>query len=622
MAVYTTDVLYATMREMITLSKEKKMKDVYRETLEREERIRALGFGFRSIFKHDFHKLCQTKQMKEFLSRSEITCSIDPRDAFFGGRVNGYKMIAKARPNEKILYYDFTSLYSFINKNRRIPTKHPKIIRENFEDIQNYFGLIKCRVLPPAEVYHPVLPVRLKGKLFFPLCKQCVLDACNKCCHSEFKRSFVGTFTTIEVVKAIEKGYRVLKIEEVWHFEESSDTLFTDYVNFFLKLKQESSGWPSWVKTPEDETKYIRDYFEHEGIQLRREYIKKNPGLRAVAKLCLNSLWGRFAMRTDHVITEFVNDPLSFYRLVNGADVELHDICLLTDDLVEVMYNRKHEFQVEHKATNIFIGIFTTAWARLELYNLLDLVGQNVLYCDTDSCIFLSKPGCALPKLGDYLGELTDEVVTDYGEGTFITDFVCTGPKCYAYKCNNGMQKCKLKGFTLNYKNSKALNFETMKDMICNLDSNKCIDIVNERKITREPHTRRILNKREKKAYSVVYDKRVIVSDGQDTIPFGYYWSPSNEKPNTPLTSTSSVPDHLLYTMIYPSAQNKVQLDDDLMHVDELSDTVVDLIDTDNEDDSSCPSENEQDLDFLNDEEMETEEPSFYQCLLNSFANF
>ena len=83
MAVYTTDVLYATMREMITLSKEKKMKDVYRETLEREERIRALGFGFRSIFKHDFHKLCQTKQMKEFLSRSEITCSIDPRDAFF-----------------------------------------------------------------------------------------------------------------------------------------------------------------------------------------------------------------------------------------------------------------------------------------------------------------------------------------------------------------------------------------------------------------------------------------------------------------------------------------------------------------------------------------------------------
>ena len=65
--------------------KRKKIKDVYRETLEREERIRALGF--RSIFEHDFHKLCQTKEMKEFLSRYEITCSIGPRDAFFGGCV-------------------------------------------------------------------------------------------------------------------------------------------------------------------------------------------------------------------------------------------------------------------------------------------------------------------------------------------------------------------------------------------------------------------------------------------------------------------------------------------------------------------------------------------------------
>ena len=45
--------------------------------------------------------------------------------------------------------------------------------------------------------------------------------------------------------------------------------------------------------------KYIRNYYENEGILLRREMIKKNSGLRAVAKLCLNSLWGRFAMRTD-----------------------------------------------------------------------------------------------------------------------------------------------------------------------------------------------------------------------------------------------------------------------------------------------------------------------------------
>ena len=49
-------------------------------------------------------------------------------------------------------------------------------------------------------------------------------------------RSIYGTFTTIEVVKALEKGYRILEIKEVWHFKETTDSLFTDYVNLFLRL--------------------------------------------------------------------------------------------------------------------------------------------------------------------------------------------------------------------------------------------------------------------------------------------------------------------------------------------------------------------------------------------------
>ena len=49
----------------------------------------------------------------------------------------------------------------------------------------------------------------------------------------------------VEVIKALEKGYTILEVKEVWHFEETTDPLFTEYINFFLQLKQESSGWPS-----------------------------------------------------------------------------------------------------------------------------------------------------------------------------------------------------------------------------------------------------------------------------------------------------------------------------------------------------------------------------------------
>ena len=340
--------------------------------------------------------------MQVFLDTFDIVTDLDPRDSFF-------------ESDEKIEYVDFTSLYPYVNKTKVYPTGHPTIIRENFEHISNYFGFIKCKVLAPANLYHPVLPVRAKGKLFFPLYKQCVMDNSSECRHSEEERSFWGTFTTIEVEKALEKGYKILEIHEVWHFENTWNSLFSEYVNYFLRLKQESSGFPEWVRTLEDQERYIDEYNNHEGILLRKDKILKNPGLRAFAKLCLNSLWGHFAMRTDRVITAFITDPLQFYKRINGADIDMHDLCLINNELVELVYKRKHEYEVESKVTNLFIGIFTTAWARLELYNLLDLIGENVLYVDTDSCVYVSKPGDPQPALEDFLGDLTNEITRPGG---------------------------------------------------------------------------------------------------------------------------------------------------------------------------------------------------------------
>jgi hypothetical protein len=63
-----------------------------------------------------------------------------------------------------------------------------------------------------------------------------------------------------------------------------------------LKLKQEKSGWPSWVKTESDCEQYIRNYEDHMGIKLDAKEIETNAGLRAIAKLFLNSFWGKVCM--------------------------------------------------------------------------------------------------------------------------------------------------------------------------------------------------------------------------------------------------------------------------------------------------------------------------------------
>ena len=59
-------------------------------------------------------------------------------------------------------------------------------------------------------------------------------------------------------------GYTLKRIHEVWHFKDSARGLFAEYVNTWLKLKQESAGWPSWCQTQEQKDSYVRQYKEKE----------------------------------------------------------------------------------------------------------------------------------------------------------------------------------------------------------------------------------------------------------------------------------------------------------------------------------------------------------------------
>jgi len=62
-----------------------------------------------------------------------------------------------------------------------------------------------------------------------------------------------------EVRLALQKGYRILEIYEVYEYQvtlydpkSGESVLFVDYINTFLKLKAEASGYPGWVHSPED----------------------------------------------------------------------------------------------------------------------------------------------------------------------------------------------------------------------------------------------------------------------------------------------------------------------------------------------------------------------------------
>ena len=179
----------------------------------------------------------------------------------------------------------------------------------------------------------------------------------------------------------------------------------------------------------------------------------------------------------------------------------------------------------EDPTANVALAAFTTAYGRLELYKYLDQLGERVLYFDTDSVIFKSSPEDIDPPLSNYLGGLTSELPPN----EHIVEFASSAPKSYAYITNTGETVCKIKGFSLNFKNSLKIDFNVIKDMVVNqqLQDNpnlRKVATVNERQITRDKFRNKIYNTKLVKNYSVSYTKRVIMPD-LTTVPFGYDFS-------------------------------------------------------------------------------------------------
>lgn len=88
---------------------------------------------------------------------------------------------------------------------------------------------------------------------------------------------------------------------------------------------------------------------------------------------------------------------------------KVKDTYIASAEVVRIQWRYKEEFVPHDIQTNVFLASFTTCYARLRLYSVLEELQERVLYFDTDSIIFTTEAD-KNPPLGDYLGELTDEL--------------------------------------------------------------------------------------------------------------------------------------------------------------------------------------------------------------------
>ncbi|XP_070158004.1 uncharacterized protein [Polyergus mexicanus] len=313
--------------------------------------------------------------MREYLENHPMveTSPLDPRDAFFGSRTGNIVTRYEVTGTEKIRYVDVCSL-----------------------------------VLPPRDLFHPVLPYRVQGKLLFALCRSCCETFSQvPCTHDDAReREFEGTWVTCELRKANGKGYLVTAVSEIWQYKVSQfdhttrqGGLFTEYINTFLQLKQEASGWPCECGENDDDAKerYLREYEKTEDIVLDKRNVTRNPGLRSVAKLCLNSFWGKFGQRSNLPNTEVVRTPQRFATLMMSAEHEITGILPVNDEVIYLSWRLRQDAVIPSPITNVVIVAYTTAQTPVtRTYE---------------------------PRTGNFLGDMTDELES-YGRGSYIETFV------------------------------------------------------------------------------------------------------------------------------------------------------------------------------------------------------
>jgi hypothetical protein len=200
------------------------------------------------------------------------------------------------------------------------------------------------------------------------------LNTSTVCMHETVaERALISTWVMDEIRSTVQKGYRMIEVYEVYEYEVTrydpqtgSGGLFAVYIDTFLKLKAQASGYPSWVRTPEDEDRYIQSFEESQGIRLDKDAIGHNPPKRALEKLCLNSMWCKLTDRKNRVRTKMICEPRELYRFLATPAIEVTNMMFASDDVAWASWR----FIAEEKLTSHqrgLGGIFDVICARTSI---------------------------------------------------------------------------------------------------------------------------------------------------------------------------------------------------------------------------------------------------------------
>lgn len=306
------------------------------------------------------------------------------RQGFYGGHVDVYKP-----SGENLYYYDVNSLYPFVMKEFPMPCGVPTWKNKlECEELDSLFGFIEAYVECPPHISRPFLPYRNKkdDTLLFPSGK------------------FVGVFYSEELKFARDLGYTIMPLRG--YLFDKKPSPFAGFVSEIYESRLESKR-------------------------------KGDEALSFVYKILMNSLYGRFGINPESLVTEICNEQR--YKTLMMQD-NFQSAEKLNDHyyLVNFFNNSSNADDTDWKAPKmsaVHLAAAVTACARIHMYPYCSR--DDCYYTDTDSVIL----GNPLPE-----EDISSSLLGKFKLEEKVKSGIFLAPKSYVLQVEDDRKIIKHKG--------------------------------------------------------------------------------------------------------------------------------------------------------------------------------
>jgi DNA polymerase type B, organellar and viral len=353
--------------------------DLFKINIHKYPTLSSLAFA---IFRTHFLKKDEIPQLSGQIAK-------DIRQSYTGGAIDMY--IPTNEENTKIYAYDVNSLYPAQMENNFMPIGRPIFFKGDVRiSDPNAFGFFYCKIIAPDNIMHPILQTHVKTK------------------NGIRTISPIGTWEDMifseEMNNAMKYGY---KFEVLWGYTFKSEVVFKSYVDFLYNL--------------------------------RSQYDKSNP-LNFIAKILMNSLYGRFGMKDN-----FANINIIHRDYYSDFENKFFDNIIKTtqiDDYYLVEFENVDDNNNNNDNThNISVAIASaiTAYSRIYMSQFKNNPKIILYYSDTDS-IYVDEKS----EIPEYL--INNTVLGKLKLENICKKAIFLAPKVYCLETIDGETVYKVKG--------------------------------------------------------------------------------------------------------------------------------------------------------------------------------